>query len=47
MEWAVLDWNTYAIDFYKNSGARILPDWSIVQIFPNEIKKYLNNNENI
>jgi GNAT superfamily N-acetyltransferase len=47
MEWAVLDWNIHAIDFYKKSGARILPDWSIVQIFPNEIKKYLNNNENI
>jgi GNAT superfamily N-acetyltransferase len=41
MEWAVLDWNKFAIDFYEKSGAKVLNDWNIVQIFPNEIKKYL------
>ena len=41
MEWAVLHWNKFAIDFYKNSGAKVLDDWNIVQIFPDKIKKYL------
>jgi GNAT superfamily N-acetyltransferase len=28
-EWAVLDWNTPAINFYQQLGAEILPDWRI------------------
>ena len=32
IEWAVLDWNTPAIDFYKKSGAKILEDWRVVQM---------------
>jgi GNAT superfamily N-acetyltransferase len=31
-EWAVLDWNTSAIDFYRALGATILPDWRIVRV---------------
>ena len=31
-EWAVLDWNTRAIDFYQGLGATILPDWRIVRV---------------
>ena len=31
-EWAVLDWNRAAIDFYRSLGASILPDWRIVRI---------------
>ena len=27
MEWAVLDWNRPAIDFYERSGARQLKEW--------------------
>jgi GNAT superfamily N-acetyltransferase len=27
MEWAVLDWNRLAIDFYERLGARRLSDW--------------------
>ena len=30
-EWAVLDWNTPAIDFYRSLGASVLPDWRIVR----------------
>ena len=30
-EWAVLDWNTAAIDFYSSLGATLLPDWRIVR----------------
>lgn len=47
MEWAVLDWNTYAVEFYKNSGAKILEDWRVVHIFPEEIKKYIYKDESI
>ena len=31
-EWAVLDWNTPAIDFYRSLGATILPDWRIARV---------------
>jgi GNAT superfamily N-acetyltransferase len=32
MEWAVLDWNTSAIDFYEKLGARRLTDWTICRL---------------
>ena len=32
IEWAVLDWNTPAIEFYKKSGARVLEDWRVAQM---------------
>jgi diamine N-acetyltransferase len=28
LDWAVLDWNTPAIDFYKALGARLTDDWT-------------------
>ncbi|HTN49705.1 MAG TPA: GNAT family N-acetyltransferase, partial [Burkholderiaceae bacterium] len=31
-EWAVLDWNTPAIDFYESIGAILLPDWRICRM---------------
>jgi len=31
-EWAVLDWNKPAIDFYRALGAVILPDWRICRV---------------
>ncbi len=31
-EWAVLDWNTSAIEFYQSLGATVLPDWRIVRV---------------
>jgi GNAT superfamily N-acetyltransferase len=31
-EWAVLDWNAGAIDFYRALGATVLPDWRIVRV---------------
>jgi GNAT superfamily N-acetyltransferase len=31
-EWAVLDWNAAAIDFYRTLGATVLPDWRIVRV---------------
>ena len=31
-EWAVLDWNASAIEFYRSLGAALLPDWRIVRV---------------
>jgi GNAT superfamily N-acetyltransferase len=27
LEWAALDWNTLALDFYEKRGAQALPEW--------------------
>lgn len=31
-EWAVLDWNTPAIDFYRSLGAQAMHDWTIFRV---------------
>jgi GNAT superfamily N-acetyltransferase len=31
-EWAVLDWNQHAIDFYRSIGAELLTDWRICRV---------------
>ena len=31
-EWAVLDWNKPAIEFYQSLGATVMPDWRIVRL---------------
>lgn len=31
-EWAVLDWNERAIDFYKGLGAQPLDDWTVFRV---------------
>jgi len=38
MEWAVLDWNTPAIEFYKKLGARPLEDWTTYRLQVPEMK---------
>ena len=45
LEWAVLDWNKGAIDFYEKSGATLLKDWYLVQMDDEGIKKYLKDNQ--
>jgi len=32
-EWAVLDWNTPAIEFYESIGAIVMPDWRICRVY--------------
>ena len=32
LEWAVLDWNTPAIDFYKSVGAESMSEWTIMRV---------------
>jgi GNAT superfamily N-acetyltransferase len=32
MEWSVLNWNTPAIDFYKNLGAEAMQEWTVYRL---------------
>ncbi|CAC9973355.1 GNAT family N-acetyltransferase [Flavobacterium panici] len=41
VEWNVLDWNTPAVNFYKNSGAKILDGWQVVQMDETGINSFL------
>jgi GNAT superfamily N-acetyltransferase len=44
MEWAVLDWNQNAIDFYEKTGAKVLSDWRLVQMDEQAIEVFLKSN---
>ncbi len=39
MEWAVLDWNQLAIDFYEGAGARQLKGWLYYRLLPPDMEK--------
>ena len=39
VEWAVLDWNTPSIDFYKSLGAIALDDWRIFRLTGDAMEK--------
>ncbi|WP_394776911.1 GNAT family N-acetyltransferase [Flavobacterium sp.] len=41
IEWNVLDWNTPAVKFYENSGAKILEEWRVVQMDEAGINSFL------
>lgn len=41
IQWAVLDWNTTAIDFYEKHGANTLSDWRITQMHEGNIQKFI------
>jgi GNAT superfamily N-acetyltransferase len=38
LEWAVLDWNTPAIAFYRSLGAELLDDWRICRLSGEALK---------
>jgi GNAT superfamily N-acetyltransferase len=38
-EWAVLDWNTPAIDFYRSLGARPIDDWTIFRLSGDALRR--------
>ena len=44
IEWAVLDWNTPAIEFYQKTGAKVLDDWRVTQMDDHGIDQFLKNN---
>jgi GNAT superfamily N-acetyltransferase len=37
-EWAVLDWNTPAIEFYRARGAEFMDEWRIVRVTGEALK---------
>jgi GNAT superfamily N-acetyltransferase len=37
MEWAVLDWNEPAINFYRKLGAKPMHEWTVFRLTPNDI----------
>jgi len=39
IEWAVLDWNTPAIDFYRAKGGEFLDEWRIVRVSGDALKR--------
>jgi len=43
VEWVVLDWNTPAITFYKNSGALLLKDWYLAQMNKERLNNYIDS----
>jgi GNAT superfamily N-acetyltransferase len=38
-EWAVLDWNTPAIEFYKSFGAAPMHDWTVFRVTGEAMKR--------
>ena len=41
-EWAVLDWNTPAIEFYKSLGAQPMDEWTISSVTGDALTKLAN-----
>ena len=41
-EWAVLDWNESAIQFYKNLGAAPMSEWTIFRVTGDALKRLAN-----
>ena len=39
LEWAVLDWNRPAIDFYLSLGAAPMDDWTVFRVTGDSLKK--------
>jgi GNAT superfamily N-acetyltransferase len=39
LEWAVLDWNSRAIEFYKRLGARPLDDWTVFRLTGKSLRR--------
>ena len=43
IEWTVLDWNTSAIDFYENSGAKVFDEWKVAHMDEAGINYFIDN----
>lgn len=43
MEWAVLDWNEKAIEFYKSLGAKPMSEWTVFRLTEKEITALANS----
>lgn len=42
-EWTVLDWNRNAVDLYEKIGGEVLPDWRIVRMNPEGMRRFLES----
>jgi GNAT superfamily N-acetyltransferase len=42
MEWAVLDWNRLAIDFYERLGASQMKEWQLFRLVRSDMEKLLS-----
>lgn len=45
LEWAVLDWNSPAIDFYKSLGALPLDDWKLFRLIGEPLERLGRSSE--
>jgi GNAT superfamily N-acetyltransferase len=43
MEWAVLDWNEPAIEFYRALGAKPMNEWTVFRLTREEIARLAND----
>jgi GNAT superfamily N-acetyltransferase len=43
MEWAVLDWNEPAIEFYRKLGAKPMDEWTVFRLTRDEIDSLANS----
>lgn len=43
LEWAVLDWNEPAIEFYRKRGARMLTEWTLCRVTGEAMQKLAGN----
>ena len=43
LEWAVLDWNKPAIDFYKNIDAKLMNSWTINRLAGSSLENLAQN----
>ena len=39
LDWAVLDWNRLAIDFYERQGAELLADWRVCRLHGGALRR--------
>ena len=46
VEWAVLDWNTSAIEFYRSLGAKPMTDWTIFRLNSAAINSLAKDDKN-
>lgn len=44
LEWAVLDWNQPAIDFYRSLGAVPMQDWTVFRLTESKLEEITNQN---
>jgi GNAT superfamily N-acetyltransferase len=42
MEWAVLDWNRLAVDFYEKMGARRMNEWQLFRLVRSDMEDLLS-----